>query len=559
MAGDEKESLVDDDDLKKKYESIERYREYQQRLRDAALSQSEETLGQLFGREWNMGGFDVNPYSPGLNFPYMEFPNEDNIPLFTNGVINPDMLNQYIITPLEYASDKIEALDGTALLFNKKSALPGKLKLMQYAIDAYGIYNAEDPTKEFAGIAVSTLAGFIPGIGPELSLLLSLTGWDEKIGGYVVDYFREPPILYDPGAIMAPDFAGFTQNFLQSHTSVNMEESLKPYTPAPEEALGDEEAFRSILPPESITVNIAEEASEYFKPKPFGDILNFDPPEQLSAGNVESGEQSLSDYYKSFYRGIFDSPLAIEGAGFMSGPVGEAMQKVIGYADTVINDELIEAAKAGTVPENLIAKGMTGIVAKGLSVAADTYKILSADDKVKASAEVVGEHVGSKAGMAAGAATGAAIGSAIFPVLGTAIGGAIGGAIGYFGGGDLGEKAGGFAVDFFRDPNDYLPNYDPEPLWIGGEPDQSLNMEELFHPYIPPPEQALGDEEAFRSILPPESDQGSQYSEQEVNNQNVTVNIAVEGQGDENGIVNKLVARLSEIFHNKDPYGYGVF
>lgn len=338
MAEDEREEQItaEDDEMRKNYESIERYREYQQRLRDAALSQSEEVAGQMFGREWNMGGFGVNPYSPGLGFPNIEFPSEDNIPLFTDDIINTDMLNQYIITPLEYASDKIEALDETELLNKTKTALPGKLKLIQYALGAYDIYNAEDPTKEFAGIAVSTLAGFIPGIGPELSLLLSLTGWDEKIGGYVVDYFRDPPTLYDPGAIMAPEFAGFTQNFLQSHTSVNMEELLQPYIPPSEEAMGDEQAFRSLAP------------------------------------NMEE----------------------------------------------LLNQE--------------------------------TFRSLTFD------------------------------------------------------------------------------------------------------------KETLGNEEIFRSTLQPESDQGNQYTEQEVNNQNVTVNIAVEGQGDENGIVNKLVARLGEVFENMNTSGFGV-
>ncbi len=251
VAGDEREEQIasEDDEMKKNYENIERYKEYNQRLRDAALSfsKSKEVLGQMYSREWYIGGFDANPYSPGLGFPNIEFPSEDNIPLFTNDIINTDKINKYIITPSDYASDKIEALDKTEPLYKTKTALPGKLKLIQYALGAYDIYNAEDPTKEFAGIAISTLAGFIPLIGPELSLLLALTGWDEKIGGYLVDYYRDPPSLYDPGAIMGPEFAGFTHNFLQSHTSVkmeellneeflyslspNMEESLQPYVP----------------------------------------------------------------------------------------------------------------------------------------------------------------------------------------------------------------------------------------------------------------------------------------------------------------------------------------
>ncbi|MFX4261040.1 hypothetical protein ACOBQJ_02440 [Pelotomaculum propionicicum] len=118
----------------------------------------------------------------------------------------------------------------------------------------------------------------------------------------------------------------------------------------------------------------------------------------------------------------------------------------------------------------------------------------------------------------------------------------------------------------------------------------SPNTEELLQPYVLPPEEAMGDEQAFRSLSPnieellnqetfrsltfdnetlgdeeifrstlqPESDHGDQYTEQEVNNQNVTVNIAVEGQGDENGIVNKLVARLGEVFENMNTSGFGV-
>ncbi len=88
------------------------------------------------------------------------------------------------------------------------------------------------------------------------------------------------------------------------------------------------------------------------------------------------------------------------------------------------------------------------------------------------------------------------------------------------------------------------------------------NMEELLNQEtfrsLTFDNETLGDEEIFRPTLQPEFDQGDQYTEQEVNNQNVTVNISVEGQGDENGIVNKLVARLGEVFENMNTSGFGV-
>jgi hypothetical protein len=70
-------------------------------------------------------------------------------------------------------------------------------------------------------------------------------------------------------------------------------------------------------------------------------------------------------------------------------------------------------------------------------------------------AEAVGGGTGGAAGALGGAAAGAAIGSVV-PVVGTAIGGLVGGALGYWGGSEIGKKAGGALTEGYQGAKKWL-------------------------------------------------------------------------------------------------------
>jgi len=69
--------------------------------------------------------------------------------------------------------------------------------------------------------------------------------------------------------------------------------------------------------------------------------------------------------------------------------------------------------------------------------------------------EAIGGGVGGAGGAFAGAAAGAAIGSVV-PVVGTAIGGLVGGALGYYGGSEIGKKAGGAITEGYQGAKSWL-------------------------------------------------------------------------------------------------------